>query len=63
MGTDLEERIAHLERTVEDLSDIVAKQAAEIDRLTTQARYLISRERDREADGGVTLADERPPHW
>lgn len=61
----LEERLAHLTRTVEDLSDIVARQEREIARLTARVALLVDREAAREAvtDGGVVIGDERPPHW
>jgi SlyX protein len=63
----LEERIAHLIRTVEDLSDVVARQAGEIDRLTRLTQMLAEREADREADreaaGDAPPANVRPPHW
>ena len=61
----LEERIAHLERVVEDLSDIVARQDGEIARLTRKADILIAREAERDAagTGGVIIGDERPPHY
>ena len=63
--TALEERIAHLSVTVEELSDVVAGQADEIARLTNRVRMLMEREAEREvADGSsVPLADQRPPHW
>lgn len=61
----IEERLAHLVRTVEDLSDIVARQQGEIDRLTRRVEMLLQREASREAEGtgGVVLGDERPPHY
>jgi len=61
----LEERIAHLTRTVDDLSDIVARQEREIATLTRRVEMLMSREAERElGEGGtVPLADQRPPHW
>ena len=60
----LEERIAHLQRTVEDLSDVVTRQAAEINRLSRRVGLLMEREAEREAaDGTIPLADQRPPHW
>ncbi|MCA3486760.1 MAG: SlyX family protein [Rhodobacter sp.] len=62
--TSLEERIAHLSRAVDDLSDMVARQAADIDRLTRRVTMLLEREAEREADGGsLALGDRRPPHW
>jgi SlyX protein len=61
----LEETLAHLLRTVEELSDVVARQDTEIARLTARVEMLMSREAEREAaDGGtVPLADKPPPHW
>ncbi|MCE8509828.1 SlyX family protein [Ruegeria pomeroyi] len=63
--THLEERIAHLTRTVDELSDVVARQQDEIDRLTRRVAMLWQREADRaqEGSGGVILGDERPPHY
>lgn len=61
----MEERLAHLIRTVEELNDVVAGQQAEIDRLTRRVEMLLQREASREAEGsgGVILGDERPPHY
>jgi SlyX protein len=59
----LEERIAHLTRAVEDLSDVVTRQSAEIDRLTRLTQLLAEREADREAAGDAPAANQRPPHW
>ncbi len=61
----LEEQIAHLTRTVEDLSDVVARQEAEIVTLNRRVHMLMQREGEREAAGGgaVVLGDERPPHY
>ncbi|WP_284263894.1 SlyX family protein [Roseicyclus amphidinii] len=63
--TGLEERIAHLERAVDDLSEVVARQDAEIARLTRRVEMLMQREAEREVDAGGTipLADQKPPHW
>lgn len=60
-----EERIAHLERMVEDLSEVVARQDGEITRLTRRVEMLMAREAEREfaAGGTVPLADQKPPHW
>lgn len=61
----LEEKLAHLQRIVDDLSDVVARQDRQIDRLRAQVDRLILREAEREdaAGGGVHLGDERPPHY
>ncbi|MCK0168940.1 SlyX family protein [Jannaschia sp. S6380] len=63
--TELEERIAHLTRQVEDLSDVVARQAGEIATLERRVQMLMSRaaEAELQAGGSVPLGDERPPHW
>ncbi len=60
-----EERLAHLLRAVEDLSDLAAAQAARIERLEAQVARLKHSEAARQEDGGggVILGDERPPHW
>lgn len=64
-STALEERIAHLMRITDDLSDTVARQAREINRLTARVEMLLMREAEREAEGsgGIVLGDERPPHY
>ena len=61
----LEERIAHLTRAVEDLSDIVRAQGLQLDRLTHRVRMLTEREAERDAADGVQipLTDQRPPHY
>jgi SlyX protein len=61
----LEEQIAHLLRSVDDLSDVVARQQDDIDRLNRRVELLMRREGQREAQGsgGVVLGDERPPHY
>jgi len=61
----LEEQIAHLTRTVDDLSDIIARQEGEIVNLTRRVEMLMQREAGREADtgGSVVMADQKPPHW
>ncbi|MEJ6392494.1 SlyX family protein [Gymnodinialimonas sp. 2305UL16-5] len=63
--TRLEEQVAHLTRTVDDLSEVVARQDTEIARLTRRVTMLMQREAEREVDGsgGIPLADQKPPHW
>lgn len=61
----LEEQIAHLTRTVDELSGVMARQQTELDRLAHRVQMLMEREagRSQEGTGGVILADERPPHY
>lgn len=61
----LESAVAHLTRTIEDLSDITARQQSEIDGLTRRVQMLLEREAEREqAMGGDEITGEgRPPHW
>ncbi len=61
--TATEERIAHLTRAVDDLSDVVARQAKELDRLTRLVGLLAEREAEREGQGGAPEANVKPPHW
>lgn len=60
-----EEAVAHLARTVEDLSEVVTRQAREIARLERHLGLLMEREaaREFEAGGSIPLADQKPPHW
>lgn len=61
----LEEQIAHLTKTVEDLSDVIARQDTELVLLKRRVQMLMEREADREASsgGGVVIGNEQPPHY
>ncbi|WP_425039649.1 SlyX family protein [Primorskyibacter sp. S187A] len=61
----LQERVAHLEKLAEELSDQVARQNNQIDVLEHRVAMLMRREAEREAEGsgGVVIGDERPPHY
>ncbi|CUI87909.1 SlyX family protein [Cognatishimia activa] len=61
----LEEQIAHLTKTVEELSDVIARQDTELALLKRRVQMLLEREADRESagTGGVVMGDERPPHY
>ncbi len=59
---DIEERLSHLIRSVDDLSDVVARQEREIAVLTRQVARLTERA-EADAEGSVTMTDQRPPHW
>ena len=65
MSEPIEEHMAHLQKEVEELSTIVARQDAEITRLTRLVDLLVAQVTAREAEGtgGVILGDERPPHY
>ena len=60
-----QERIAHLERTLADVSDEVARQAGALEALERRVAMLLQREAERAYDSGgsVPLADRAPPHW
>jgi SlyX protein len=63
-NTNLEERIAHLIRTVDELSDVVAQQDRDIALLKRRVATLVERETERESlEGSVTIGNERPPHY
>ncbi|WP_166416962.1 SlyX family protein [Cochlodiniinecator piscidefendens] len=61
----LQELTAHLTRSVEELSDVVARQEKEITLLTNRVRMLMEREASREMEtgGSIPMADQPPPHW
>jgi SlyX protein len=60
----IEERVAHLLRAVDDLSDVVARQEREIALLTRQVRMLMEREAERDAGlAEAPAANVPPPHW
>jgi SlyX protein len=60
-----EEQIAHLSKTIEELSDVALEQSRRIERLERQLGLMMEREAEREFDSGgsVALADQKPPHW
>lgn len=61
----LEAHVADLQNEVEVLSQIVARQDSDIEKLKRTVEILVEREAAREAEGGggVILGDERPPHY
>lgn len=63
--TRLEEQVAYLTKTVEDLSDVIARQDRELDQVKRRTQMLMEREAQRDLDegGSVPLADQKPPHW
>lgn len=60
----LEEKVAHLMRAVDDLSEVVARQTGEIAVLERRVRLLMERAAEAEAAmGEAPAANARPPHW
>ncbi|MCC7322037.1 MAG: SlyX family protein [Rubellimicrobium sp.] len=60
----IEERLAHLIRAVDDLSEVVARQDREIAVLTRRVQMLLEREAERESAGlDAPEANVPPPHW
>ncbi|MBT0959387.1 SlyX family protein [Alphaproteobacteria bacterium KMM 3653] len=64
-ATEIEEKIAHLTRSIDELSDELIRQNKEIETLTRQVTRLVQRaaNSENEGTGGVILGDERPPHY
>ncbi|WP_347331935.1 SlyX family protein [Marinimicrobium locisalis] len=65
---DIQSRLAFQEQAVSELSDVVARQAEQIDRLEQQLRALAGKYRDlrdtlEEGPGGGNPVNERPPHY
>ena len=63
--TELEIALAHVEREVEELSELVRLQADAIDLLRAQARALATRLAAAEAalPGEAPDPNQPPPHW
>ncbi len=63
--TELEEMVAHLSRTVEELSDVLARQDGELALMAHRLQTLMERAAEQELAAGTTapLADQKPPHW
>jgi SlyX protein len=62
---ELEIQLAHLTRSNEDLSDVVARQTKRIEVLEKRLNLLLDRAREQEmaGSGGHVFGDEQPPHW
>ncbi len=60
-----EERIAHLERMAEELSDVIHRQERGIAQLARRVEALVALEAERQAEAGAEAppASQRPPHW
>jgi SlyX protein len=65
MSRDLEETVAHLTRTLDEVSDEVARQARRIEVLERRVQLLLEHaaEAEASAQGAAPAANVRPPHW
>jgi SlyX protein len=60
----VEEKIAHLERSLNDLSEVVARQQKDLERAVDQNRRLTDKIAAMESDFGPSAtAHEKPPHY
>ena len=59
----LEERIAHQERIIEELSEQVSNQWKHIENLQSAIRQLNSQLMDLEDSVSPAPANAKPPHW
>jgi len=60
----IEEKLAHLERAVTELSDVVARQQKELDRALERGQRLTDKLAALESDFGPGPAGhEKPPHY
>jgi len=60
----IEEKLAHLERAVVELSDVVARQQKELDRALDRNQRLMDKIAALESDFGPSAAaPEKPPHY
>ncbi len=60
----IEEKLAFLERAVNELSDVVARQQKDLDRVTDRHQRLLDKLAAMESDWGPSAtAEEKPPHY
>jgi SlyX protein len=60
----IEEKLAHLERAVAELNDVVTRQQKELDRALDRNQRLMEKIAALESDFGPSAtAHEKPPHY
>jgi uncharacterized coiled-coil protein SlyX len=59
----LEFKIAHLERTAQELSDVIFRQQQQIDAMLNLNRQLVSQLESLESRSGDASPVEIPPHY
>ena len=60
----IEEKLAHLEHALSELSDVVARQQKELDRAMERNQRLLDKIAAMESDSSASAtAHEKPPHY
>lgn len=60
----IEEKLAHLERAMAEISDVVARQQKELDRALDRNQRLMDKLAALESEQGASAtAHEQPPHY
>jgi len=59
----LQERLAHLERANEEMSDIIRELSLRLDRAEKRVEMLMDHARADGDGGGSVVIGERPPHY
>ena len=60
----IETKLAHLERAVTEISDVVARQQKELERAMDRSQRLMEKVAALESDAGTSAtAEEKPPHY
>jgi SlyX protein len=60
----IEEKLAHLEQAVSELSDVLARQQKDLERALERNQRLMDKLAAMEADFGPNAtAEEKPPHY
>ena len=60
----IEEKVAHLERALNELSDVVARQQKELDQALQRNQRLLDKIAAIESESGTSAtAYEKPPHY
>ena len=59
----LEFKVAHLERALQELSDVLYRQQLELDSVRDLNRQLIEQVQRRGAEGADASREEIPPHY
>ena len=61
---ELEEKIAHLQNTLDDLNMIVFRQGKLIDKLNLETKELKTKLQDfNDSQSNQTVNDDKPPHY